>query len=177
MFFIVAMIIWSIARHTIVSLVYKLLKCICIGICGKKEEDVFAEEGQETEELRSRDIYRDLDLHFLTELLDKAEKELTDFENEPANSVSYDQDFRYPEEATFESTAIMDKLEFRVQQIKKIIEDHLAALHGRAQLGAFQQLNHRSKLAYLIKKAGVIERLDGRTRMDGITQSYNIDDS
>ena len=123
-----------------------------MGICGKKEDDVFAEDAEEQEELRSRDIYKDLELSYLMELLLKAEKELQDFEDNPTNSMTYD-DHRYPEEAKFESTFIMDRLEFRVQQIKKVIDDHLTAMHGRDQLGEFQGLTYPKKLEYLYKHA------------------------
>lgn len=75
-FFIICLILWAVAKNTIIKLVYKLLKCICTRICGKNEEDVFAEDAEEQEELRSRDIYKDMELHYLAELLQKAEREL-----------------------------------------------------------------------------------------------------
>jgi len=74
--FIICLILWAVARDTIITCVYKLFKCICTSICGKKEEDVFVEDAEEQDELRSRDIYKDLELHYLNELLTKAEKEL-----------------------------------------------------------------------------------------------------
>jgi len=46
-FFIILLIVWAIARNTIITLLYRLLKCICMGICGKKEDDVFAEDAEE----------------------------------------------------------------------------------------------------------------------------------
>ena len=78
MFIILILIIWSVAKNTIIKLVFKLLKMVCICICRKKEEDVFkGDAGDEDElKLKSKDIYKDLDLYSLADLLEKAYKEL-----------------------------------------------------------------------------------------------------
>lgn len=176
-FFIIVLIIWIVARHTVIALVYKVLKCVCFTICGRKEEDVFAEDEADQEELRSRDIFRDLELPYLGELLKKAEKELADFELNPTNSLACGDEHRYEQEPRFESTLILDRLQFRVQQIKKVIDDHLSAVHGRDKVNQFKDLSYLKKTEYLYKFAKVLNEKEERTRMDGITQSYNVDDS
>ena len=64
-FFILALIAWTIARHTILSWFYRVLSCFCKCIC-KKEKDYLAnEDPSDTEEVVSKDIYKDMSLYFL----------------------------------------------------------------------------------------------------------------
>lgn len=89
-FFIIGIILWLVARHTVVALVIKFLKCICMKCCGKDEkeaENAFAAEVVNEDEVKSNDYYRDLELHYLAEILAKAENELEEFERVSANSV------------------------------------------------------------------------------------------
>jgi len=128
-----------------------LLSLICKCLCQRSEEDVFNENDTKVEdnEIRSDDFFRDLDLYYLGELLKKARKELVDWENEPINSLKFDEQWRYPQEATFVATTITERLQERIKYIEDTIDGHLKALHGQHQMHHFDGVDYDKKISWL----------------------------
>jgi len=87
---------------------------------------------------------------------------------------------RFEQEPEFKSTSAHDYQDRRLDQISKVIDEHLAVLHGEARVKAFEHLVPQQKLKYLLQKQNLIkvdQKGKERLRMHGLTQSYNIFDS
>ena len=58
------------------------------------------------------------------------------------------------------------------------MDSHLIALHGENNLQLFSKLSYEKKIFYLYTFAGPLADLnEERTRIEGMTQSYNVNDS
>merc|ERR1712046_411826 len=105
----------------------------------------------------------------------KAMKDVEEFAESPADGDSL-RGVRLPEETNFAEEEIRKVLAQRKKQIEFVIDDHLAHLHGQANLKRFDELSHSQKLRYLTLNQANIDK-QARVRMIDITQSYNIHDS
>lgn len=132
----------------------------------------------------SRDIYKELVIDSLDDLLEKSVIEQKEF-LEAVPNFSKDNDFnefRYEEEAQFNSENIKEYHTRRISQISRVIDEHLLVLHGPEELSRFESFKADIKLKYLLNMQNLItmsshEDADKRLRMKGITQSYNVYDS
>ena len=100
--FVFIIVVWYIAKATIISLFFKCMSILCF--CFKKDkndlmnEDADAVEGAvNSTEIYSRDFYKDLRPRFLLYLYDKAGRELDIVKKEKLTSVQFDS-HRYAEE-------------------------------------------------------------------------------
>ena len=94
------------------------------------------------------------------------------------NSLVYDE-FRHEEEIKFVAQVVEDKLQLRFDQIEKTIDSHIMSLHGDGCIHEFKDLSYKNKIEYIISKATQLNKKKSqeRVRLEGMTQSYNIDDS
>ena len=185
-FFWIGVLAWLLAKDTILEYVYRFFACLARLCVKEKEENDYA---------HSRDFFKDIKVKPLTDLYDKAKDEFEDYKD--FNPSDYDM-FRFEEEPRFTVDSTKEKLQTRVEQIVKVIDDHLIFLHGQHNMHFFeytQEIDGESKkvaippmekLAYLFqqqlyfdcKDVAHHKRLDTlRMRMQTITQSYHMLDS
>ena len=80
--FIFIVVVWIIARATVIKLVFKCMKVVC---CKKDKNDMMNEDkgavegANNSEEIYSWDFFKDLQPRFLFLLHQKAERELLEF--------------------------------------------------------------------------------------------------
>ena len=72
--------------------------------------------------------------------------------------------FRHPEEIEYREEAIVERLESRVVQIERVINDHIRALHGPRGLSQFDDFGYREKLRYVLEME-VVGAFDDEPRM------------
>ena len=145
-FFWLCVIVWLIARPTILELVASLFGCLG-KLCEKVEELAGAQ---------SEDIFKEVAFKPLDDYYDKASDELREVAAEdaarfdPADAEQY----RYPEEVELTKASYVKKMARRKQQIELVIDDHLEFLHGKHQMHLFanKEVTYQEKLAYLFKQ-------------------------
>lgn len=124
-----------------------------------------------------RDIYKEFKVGFLEAIYKKAIEERNTFKNNMQSSdfkASFkSRQFRYDEENECMDESIMARLETRVTQIEKVIDDHLRDLHGSKGLKYFEDFDYDEKLRYLLEMAAEFNNRD-RMRIINIIQSYDI---
>lgn len=146
--FWVCVIVWLIARPTIVELVAALFGCLG-KVCEKTEEPG----------AHSEDVFKEVAFKPLDDYYDKASDELREVTAEDARwdlIMNNANDSRYPEEVQFTRESYVKMLTRRKRQIELVIDDHLDFLHGAHQMelkdGPFAGVTYQAKLAYLFKQ-------------------------
>ena len=144
--FWVCVIVWLIARPTILELVAALFGCL-----GK-----FCEKTEELSGAHSEDVFKEVAFKPLDDYYDKASDELREVaaEDAPRFDPAESEQYRYPEEVEFTKESYVKKLTRRKGQIELVIDDHLDFLHGAHQMRLFTEkgVTYQEKLAYLFKQ-------------------------
>lgn len=166
--FICLLIVFLILKNTIIGWSIDFCKGLyqCLAKCCKCAKK---------HEVKSKDIYKEYTIMSLENMYIKAMKDVEEFAESPADGDSL-RGVRLPEETNFAEEEIRKVLGQRKKQIEFVIDDHLAHLHGQANLKRFDELSHSQKLRYLTLNQANIDK-QARVRMIDITQSYNIHDS
>jgi hypothetical protein len=125
-FFWVGVIVWLILKDTILEYLYRFFACLAK--CCVKDKD-------ETDYAHSKDFFKDIHVKPLTDLYDKAKDELEDYKD--FNPTDYDM-FRFEEEPKFDVESSKEIFRVRLEQIEKVIDDHLIFLHGQHQMHKFE---------------------------------------
>ena len=163
------------------TLLQLLIKCFA-GL----QDMILDDDANKESTAYSRDIYKELVIQSLDDLLEKSGIEKNEFTEAVGNSASDNDyninEYRYEEEAQFNSEKIKEYHTRRISQISRVIDEHLLVLHGPEEIKRFKSFKADIKLKYLLNMQNLVvqskhEGADKRLRMKGITQSYNVYDS
>jgi hypothetical protein len=186
--FWICVVIWFVAKHTVLKLFWKLVSCTCnslIACCTSDDEPL--------DSVHSDDFYSELLIAPLKTLIDTANDDVEAERHRIQKNESFNPDtakeHRYPEEVEVAKEAFLQKLEQRLEQIEHLVNDHLQYLNDLNKNDAYTNAikspfrnkdgtrnieSREQKFEILVKQQPELRQSEKRCRMQTKTQSYNM---